>query len=181
MTTQEQSPEQITVVDEQDNVVGAEARSVVRQKGLIHRIVRIILTNPQGQILIQQRAASRGDNPLRWDWSAAGHVDAGEAYETTAQREVEEEIGITDAQLIKIDTYYIEETPANNSLLLRRFTCVFRGRTDQQPTLSDGEVAATRWISPSELTDWVQAKPSDFTPNVPWLIDRFGLPTLTKN
>jgi isopentenyldiphosphate isomerase len=72
--------EYIIEVDDQDNVIGPIDRKIARRDGIRHRIVRIILINPDGQILLQQRAASRIDNPLKWDWSAAGHVGDGESY-----------------------------------------------------------------------------------------------------
>jgi isopentenyldiphosphate isomerase len=46
-------------------------------------------------VLLQRRAAIKDSWPNRWDISSAGHVSAGEAAAPTAQREVEEELGVS--------------------------------------------------------------------------------------
>jgi len=58
------------------------------QKGLLHRISVVYLTNNKNQILIQKRSDGRLDH------SAAGHVDVGESYLAAAERELEEELGV---------------------------------------------------------------------------------------
>jgi len=48
-----------------------------------------------GEVMLQRRAAVKDSWPHRWDISSAGHVSAGETAAPTAQREVEEELGLT--------------------------------------------------------------------------------------
>jgi isopentenyldiphosphate isomerase len=166
------TPNLITIVDAQDHVI-------VRQKGLICRIVRVIITNPQGQILVQQRSANLQDNPSKWDWSATGHVDAGEDYLEAALRETAEEVGITHISLQQIGKYYDENR--KRGLMLRRFNAVYRGETTQTARHDPSEVAAIRWITPTELTDWLASSPEDFTPTVPKLIELYQPQLLEKN
>lgn len=43
------------LVDDEDNVIGREKRSVCHAKGLLHRAVYCWVFNGQGQLLVQRR------------------------------------------------------------------------------------------------------------------------------
>ncbi len=57
--------------------------------------------------MIQQRGREKDTHPLLWDVSVAGHIGAGEEFESSAIREVSEEIGleITTDELQKIGIF----------------------------------------------------------------------------
>ncbi len=48
--------ELLDIVDNQDNLISQESRSVVHQKGLLHRGVHVFLVAPDGRLLVQQRS-----------------------------------------------------------------------------------------------------------------------------
>lgn len=56
--------------------------------------VCVIVTNPDGKILLQERSQKETDFPLHLDFSAGGDLEKGENIFETAMREMEEEIGI---------------------------------------------------------------------------------------
>lgn len=88
-------PEDIfDIVDERDQVIGQERRSVIHAEKRLHRAIHILLRNDAGQFFLQKRAPSKDKNPNRWDSSCSGHVDAGEVYDQAAVRELEEELGV---------------------------------------------------------------------------------------
>ncbi len=165
-------PDLITIVNSKDDVIGSEERKIARQKGLTHRMVKIILINSAGNILVQQRSANKSESPLKWDVSAAGHVDAGEDYADAAARETAEELNITDLKLTWIGKYYYERT--KDDLTLRRFNGIFTAHTDKMPRLEPSEVAQVQWITPTELATWLTNKPSDFTTSFKEIFDRYG-------
>jgi isopentenyldiphosphate isomerase len=68
----------IEIFDDKNNLVGKEKRSVVHSKGLLHRTVNILIVNSEGKIFLQQRSASKDVCPLKWDISAAEHLNPGE-------------------------------------------------------------------------------------------------------
>jgi isopentenyl-diphosphate delta-isomerase len=62
--------------------------------GLWHRAAHIWIYNSKGEVLLQLRSKDKDLFPNRWDISVAGHVTAGEKVETSAVREISEEIGL---------------------------------------------------------------------------------------
>jgi isopentenyl-diphosphate delta-isomerase type 1 len=155
--------ERITIVDENDVVIGAETRVTARKQGLRHRIVRVFLVNNKGQILLQRRSLALDDSPGKWDQSVGGHAEEGEDYEEAALRETQEELGITPKELRNIGKLYIER-PSDDGLI-RRFHTVFVARHDGPVYLDMEEVAEVRWFSPAEIRKWHNEKPEDFTKN----------------
>jgi isopentenyldiphosphate isomerase len=88
------SAEIFDVVNERDEVIGQQERGEVHRLGLMHRAVHVLVFNAAGQIFLQKRSMSKDRQPGLWDSSASGHVDAGEAYDACAVRELHEEIGL---------------------------------------------------------------------------------------
>ena len=58
-----------------------------------HRFAGIILVDPEGRILLQERDEHPRIDPEKWGL-AGGHVDTGEDFEAAAYRELEEETGV---------------------------------------------------------------------------------------
>ncbi|QXP57908.1 NUDIX domain-containing protein [Cellulophaga sp. HaHa_2_95] len=69
-------------------------KSVAHRDGIFHQTVHIWFYTKNHQILLQQRGKDKNTFPLLFDVSVAGHIHAGEAIETAALREIEEEIGL---------------------------------------------------------------------------------------
>ena len=69
-------------------------KSEVHKIGYYHNTSQIWFYTDNGEILLQQRAATKIVCPLLWDVSVAGHVDAGETVIQAAIRETKEEIGL---------------------------------------------------------------------------------------
>jgi isopentenyldiphosphate isomerase len=100
----------VIVVDKDDQEIGLEMLAKVWEKGLRHRIVRIMVEDETGRILLQRRNPRMLLYPGYWDNSAAGHVDEGMTYLAAAVQEVTEELGIVDPKLEEIGHYYAEHT-----------------------------------------------------------------------
>jgi len=83
----------IPIVNEQDEII-----KVVdikdRKPGEICRITGLWLTDPEGNILLAQRAFNKKLSPGLWGPAAAGTVEEGETYESNIIKEAEEEIGL---------------------------------------------------------------------------------------
>jgi 16S rRNA (adenine1518-N6/adenine1519-N6)-dimethyltransferase len=150
--------EHIDVVDDQDTVTGTASKVEAQRKGLRHRVVRITLEDPAGNILLQKRRDDKELYPGCWDTGAAGHVDAGEDYLAAAERELYEELGVvTQLEQIK----YYTSNGSYEWRKLNRFTVFYRGIIPAETTftLQKNEVADVRWVSRTELGLFIQNNP----------------------
>lgn len=94
--------EVLYVVDEEDKFVRKATRKEVRENALLHRCSRIIITNGNGLFLVQKRSMGKDIYPGYWDIGVAGTVSENESYESTAIRELREELGITGISNIQL-------------------------------------------------------------------------------
>jgi 16S rRNA (adenine1518-N6/adenine1519-N6)-dimethyltransferase len=149
--------ERFQVVDNEDRPIAAVPRSRVHANNLLHRAVHVLISNSAGEIFLQLRSRLKDRHPLTWDSSTAGHVNAGEDYDQTAVREVQEELGI-ETSLERIG-----KLPASKETD-QEFVCVYRGRYDGELRPNATEIEAGRFFSPAIVNDWIEARPRDFAP-----------------
>jgi len=143
------------VVDEEDNVLRQEKRSVVHAENLIHRAVHVLVFNKRKEVLLQKRSILKDVFPGAWDSSAAGHLDSGEDYDTCAVRELEEELGINaDVQEIA------KIKPCKNTGM--EHVGLYVARHDGALRFPCSEVEHTMWFGMDQLNDWIAARPEDF-------------------
>lgn len=153
----------IAVVDENDKPIGEFAQEEVWGKGLLHRIVRIMVEDEQGRILLQKRSMEVDTFPGCWDHSAAGHVDAGEDYEEAAKRELEEELGISNATLHKVAVYRTNNTFKGRKL--NRFNALYKATIDSTAALDlqESEVSDAKWFTLDEVRKLIADRPDSVT------------------
>jgi 16S rRNA (adenine1518-N6/adenine1519-N6)-dimethyltransferase len=144
------------VVDEADEVTGQATRDQVHRGNLLHRAVHVFVVNRHGELLLQKRSRFKDMHPGVWDSSVAGHLDAGEDYAAAARRELEEEMGIRDAEAEEIGR--IAPCAATGWEHVRLFLV----RWDGAPRFPSSEVEAALWMKSDELQSWIEAKPDDF-------------------
>jgi isopentenyl-diphosphate delta-isomerase type 1 len=147
------------IVNDRDEVIGREWRSIVHARGLLHRAVHVLVLNSRGEVFLQKRSLKKDRQPGVWDSSCSGHVDSGEDYEQTAVRELREEIGLKLAaapqKLFKINA--CEETDAE-------FVWVYRCENEGPFQLHPDEIETGGWFTPAHITQWIAQKPQDFAP-----------------
>lgn len=147
------------VVDEQDRVTGQLARREVHARGLRHRAVHMLVVNRAGKVFLHQRSMQKDLFPGVWDSSSAGHVGAGEDYDGTALRELEEELGCRPERvpqpLFKIEAR--QETG-------QEFVWVYRVEAEGPFTLQADEIERGDWFSVTEIDRWVAERPQELAP-----------------
>ncbi|MDI3418924.1 NUDIX hydrolase [Streptomyces luteolus] len=85
----------LDIVDEQDRVVGTAPRGEAYAKGLRHRCVFILARDAKDRVFVHRRTPTKLVFPSMYDMFVGGVVGAGEAYDTAALREAEEELGVS--------------------------------------------------------------------------------------
>ncbi|MCB1211632.1 MAG: ribosomal RNA small subunit methyltransferase A [Verrucomicrobiales bacterium] len=152
----QKATEMFDVVDENNQVVEQLPRGEVHARGLRHRAVHIFVINPRGDIYLQRRSHLKDVAPLKWDSSAAGHLDVGESYAAAALRELHEELGIrVDETKLAVEVPADEGTD-NEFVELR--IAHHPGPVKVQPE----EIHSGTWFTPELIDGWVAARPEDF-------------------
>lgn len=162
----------IMIVDEDDRPVGSATKQEAWDKGLIHRVVRIMIEDGKGRILLQHRSQTKDIFPGCWDNSSAGHVDAGEDYETAVRRELKEELGLEGFDLAEIGHYRSNETWKGHRF--NRFNRVYRTVAEVvPPKLEAGKVDDARWFSIEEAKDLAAAQPDKVSDGLLQVLERY--------
>lgn len=152
----QKASEVFDVVNERNEVIGQETRGEVHKRKLLHRAVHIFVINSRGKIYLQQRSHLKDVSPLKWDSSAAGHLDAGESYAASAIRELNEEIGIEVTS-----TELAAEIPVGDNTD-HEFVELRLAKHDGPIRCLPEEIATGEWFIPEDIDAWVEARPQDF-------------------
>lgn len=141
-------------------------------RGLWYRTVQVMVEDKQGRVLLQKRSHHMELFPGRWEVSVAGHVDAGYDYDSAAQIEVTEELGLEDPKLEEIGSYQLQnEYPARH---MNHFSRVYRltsPLTDLKPAVH--EVSELRWFSVAEVRRLIVTQPETVTDVLREIITRY--------
>jgi len=149
--------ELVQIVDEDDHEIAIVTRAIMREQRLIHRASYILVFNRAGELFVQKRTTTKDIYPGFWDVAAGGVVLGGESYEESAERELAEELGITETKLTPLfDQYYQDD---GNRVWGRIFRCESEGPFTLQPE----EVEYGRFMPPDLVLEYSRVEP--FTPD----------------
>jgi len=140
--------ELLCVVDENDRIIDTCARHIIHATGLRHRAVHILVFNDRGQLFLQKRSMKKDLNGGLWDTSAAGHVDAGEDYDFSALREVEEELGIRIADALEL-LFKLPAAAATGMEFIQVYRCFHNGPF----ILAVDEIDEGDWFNVAEIAE----------------------------
>jgi 16S rRNA (adenine1518-N6/adenine1519-N6)-dimethyltransferase len=159
--------ERFPVVDGQDRLLGDAPRAEVHGNNLRHRAVHILVFNHLGELFLQKRSCWKDRHPRLWDSSAAGHVDAGEDYDAAANRELQEELGVS-AELTRV-----VKLPASEKTG-QEFIWLYQARHDGPFELARSEIECGEFFATDVVSEWLKARPNDFAPGFVECWQAFG-------
>jgi isopentenyl-diphosphate delta-isomerase len=155
--------EELILVDENDVEVGSSSKALCHDgDGILHRAFSAFIFNERGELLLQQRSASKRLWPLYWSNSCCSHPRRGETLEEAVERRLLEELGITTEPVFVYKFCYqarYGELGSENE-----FCSVFLGRCDGPVTPNMTEIAATRFIGAENLERELRSSAEKFTP-----------------
>ena len=101
--------EMLPIVDENGNVIGKMRREEAHDGSKkLHPVVHLHVFSPNGDIYLQKRPEWKDIQPGKWYTAVGGHVDANENTSTALNREVKEELGISDFHSVFLGRYIYE-------------------------------------------------------------------------
>lgn len=156
--------EYFDVVDESDRPVRRATRREVHANGWLHRAVHILVFNASGELFLQKRSLRKDVSPGLWTVSCSGHVDAGEDYDTAAQRELGEELGL---QVSAVPPKWLRLEPCRETGL--EFSWIYRLNADGPFVLNPVEIDRGEWRSPAAITQRLSTHTADYCPGFRWI------------
>ncbi|TAL73307.1 MAG: isopentenyl-diphosphate Delta-isomerase [Rhodanobacter sp.] len=157
--------EPLILVDAKDREIGyLDKASAHDGHGTLHRAFSLFVFNPNGEVLLQQRAEGKRLWPGYWANTCCSHPRRGERLKDAIHRRLAEELGF-DCELTHLFefTYQASYGDAGSE---HELCHVFAGRSDAAPDVNASEIAALRYVAPDMLDQEIAANPERYTP---WL------------
>jgi isopentenyl-diphosphate delta-isomerase len=157
--------ERLILVDTDDREIGHASKADAHAgKGILHRAFSLFVFNPDGELLLQQRAPSKPLWPGYWANSCCSHPRGGEDMDTATQRRLREELGFEcPLEFVYKFQYHAEYGEAGSETEL---CWVYLGSSDAPVRVNETEIAAWRYVTPDALDREIAQTPERFTP---WL------------
>ncbi|SBT50411.1 isopentenyl-diphosphate Delta-isomerase [Micromonospora auratinigra] len=169
----------VELVDDTGHVLGEATVAAAHQPpGRLHRAFSVLLVDPDGRVLLQQRAAVKTRFPLRWANSCCGHPLPGQSLTEAANRRLAEELGVGPVELTEVGVYvYYAEDPATGRVEFE-YDHVLRADVPAElTTLPDpDEVATLRWAEPGEIEADLDVDPRSYAPWLGGVLNRLLRP-----
>ncbi|MBQ1940026.1 MAG: NUDIX domain-containing protein [Alistipes sp.] len=101
--------ELLPIVDEKGKVVGRATRGECHSgTKLLHPVVHLHLFDTDGRLYLQHRPIWKEIQPDKWDTAVGGHIDYGEEVVEALNREIREELGVTNCEPRFLQSYIFE-------------------------------------------------------------------------
>lgn len=142
--------EEVEEVDRSGNVIRVISRREMRATAARHRAVFIAVLSSAHELLVHRRALTKDIWPGWWDVAVGGVMAPGETAENAANRELQEELGISNIALVPLGSGAYDDSDVR--LISASYLC----RHDGPFTFSDGEVIESAWVPLTELLDWLR-------------------------
>ncbi len=154
----------LILVDEADREVGHMSKAQCHQgRGMLHRAFSLLIFNAAGELLLQQRSASKRLWPRCWSNSCCSHPRRAETMEAAIHRRLLEELGLRCALQFLYKFQYQAQFDAGSAE--NEVCSVFIGRCTQPVRSNRSEVLAWRWVDPAALQIELDEPGADkFTP-----------------
>lgn len=170
----------VELVDDAGRAQGDTTVAAAHQPpGQLHRAFSVMLVDPDGQVLLQRRAAVKTRFPLRWANSCCGHPRPGESLTEAANRRLREELGTGPVELTQVGVYvYYAEDPTTGRVEFE-YDHVLRGDfLPVAPLRPDpDEVAELRWADPAALEADLDRDPRSYAPWLGGVVNRLLRPS----
>lgn len=153
--------EEVILVNQENEQIGTMPKMEAHEKALLHRAFSVFIVNDVGEIMLQQRAASKYHSPLLWTNTCCSHQRVGESNIDAGKRRLQEEMGF-DAELKELFSF-IYKAPFDNGLTEHEYDHVMIGNFNTEPKINPEEVEAWKWMSPELVKKDIANNPKEYT------------------
>lgn len=157
--------EYVILVDQENNIVGKEEKINAHANNLLHRAFSVFIfrTQPQLELLLQQRAWDKYHSPGLWTNTCCSHPRKDETIIAAGERRLREEVGIS-ANLKDLGWFHYN-AHFDNGFSENEIDHVLIGYVAPDTTIevNPAEVNAHRWITIANLEQELAARPDMFT------------------
>lgn len=151
----------IILVDENDNIIGADEKIRVHKDGKLHRAFSIFVFNEKGELLLHRRNKKKYHSGGLWTNTCCSHPREGENTDDAAHRRLKEEMGF-DCELKEIFSFTYK-VKFKEDLYEHEYDHVFIGRFDGNPDPDPEEVEEWAWMTLEELKIDIKLNPDKYT------------------
>lgn len=154
--------EMIDVLDEKTGDLTGEiiSKSEAHRIGKWHGSIHILIVNKdKKKTLLQKRCEQKKLYPNMWDIAVGGHISAGENPLISAQRELQEELGLNLNNLDVKEIDRIKEQLSNNGVISNEYVSIYVAYGDVEISkikLQKEEVSEIKWYSKKELNKLIK-------------------------
>lgn len=155
--------EELILVDEHDRETGYLSKAACHDgAGRLHRAFSLFLFNEAGELLLQQRSEAKRLWPGYWSNTCCSHPRRGESMAVATRRRLRDELNI-EAALEYV--YKFSYTASFGDAGSENELChVYLGEAGDGIVPNDSEIAATRFMTASDLDQAFEQSPDQFTP-----------------
>jgi len=153
--------EQVILVDENDQQIGLMEKIEAHEKALLHRAFSVFIFNEKGELMLQQRAASKYHSPLLWTNTCCSHQREGESNIKAGRRRLQEEMGfVTD--VVEVFSF-VYKAPFDNGLTEHEYDHVMTGRYENEPNINKKEAEDYKWMTLENVKIDIEENPKIYT------------------
>ncbi len=153
--------EEVILVNQKNEQIGTMPKMEAHEKALLHRAFSVFIVNDDGEIMLQQRAASKYHSPLLWTNTCCSHQRVGESNLDAGKRRLQEEMGF-EAELKELFSF-IYKAPFENGLTEHEYDHVMIGNFNTEPKINPEEVEDWKWMSPDLVKKDIADNPKEYT------------------
>jgi len=170
--------EQVILVNENNEQIGTMAKMEAHEKAELHRAFSVFVINDNGEIMLQQRAATKYHSPLLWTNTCCSHQRVGETNIEAGKRRLKEEMGF-ETELKELFSF-IYKAPFDNGLTEHEYDHVMLGSFNDEPLINQDEVEDWKWMSPQLVKEDIEQNPSHYTVWFKIIFEKFYQHLFTK-
>jgi len=153
--------EKVILVNNHDEKIGLMEKMEAHEKAVLHRAFSVFTFNNKGELLLQQRAATKYHSPLLWANTCCSHQRDGESNIEAGKRRLQEEMGFV-CDLKEVFSF-VYKVSFENGLTEHEFDHVLVGHYNEDPIINKEEVESFKWMTVEDIKDDMKINLNSYT------------------